>query len=120
MSINNGESTTDNIIVKFNTSNLLDSAGDCIVKVTGLNGLVLTKEKLAAGDLKDIYTITIANTGGYYIEVTTISGQLLYTYYVVKAEPLNAVSIIIIVVSVVLVVAGSVVFVMMSRKMKIR
>ena len=120
VSVGNGQTTTSNITVSFNTSNLINNAGDCVLKITGYMTLEITKEKLDAGELKDVYNITIDGTGKYYIEVATTSGQLLYSYYVEKAEPLNTISIIIIVVSALLAVSGSIVFVLMRRRMKIR
>lgn len=120
ISVKSGEKTTNNINIKFNTTNLLDEAGDCILKITGLNDLELTYEKLADGKLNNTYNLTLSKTGSYYIEITTLGGKLLYSYYVVKTEPLNFVSIIIIVVSTLVVVSGVVVFTILRKRMKIR
>ena len=120
VSSKNGSTTTDIISIKFNTENLLEVAGDCILNISGYDPLVITSELLKSGDIKDVYDVQIDKKGNYYIEVTTLSGQLLYTYYVVKADPLNAVSIIIITISSIVVLSGIVVFVIMRRKMKIR
>lgn len=120
LSVENGSSTTDTIVVSFNTKNILTATGDCILKITGHAPLVLTEELLESGKLNQIYEISISSSGKYYIEVTSLSGQLLYSSYVVKTEPLNAVSIIIIVVSVIVLGTGIVLFVLLRRKMKVR
>lgn len=120
LSVENGASTTDEIIVSFNTKNIINESGDCIVKITGFADLVLTKEKLSSNELEEIYNLTITKAGNYYIEVTTLSGQLLYSSYVTKVEPLNTVSIIIIVAVVLVVGAGIVLFILLRKRMKIR
>ena len=120
ISIANGETTTNNIIVKFNTYNLLTEAGDCILRISGKKDLVLTNELLESGKIDNTYELTLDETRGYYIEVTSLSGQLLYTSYVVKAEPLNAISIILITVASLVFISGVVVFVIMRKRMKVR
>lgn len=120
LSVANGTTTTENVIVSFNTQNLLNATGDCYLKITGHKEMLITEELLEAGELQAVYEITLAAKGSYYIEVTSLSGQLLYSSYIVKAEPLNAVSIIIIVVSALVVGVGVVLFVLLRRRMKIR
>lgn len=120
ISVPNGTTTNEEILVEFNTQNVLTHTGDCILKISGFDDMVLTQEKLDAGELDEVYSITISNAGSYYVEITSMSGQLLYTSYVVKTEPLNVISIIIIVVAVIVVGAGIVLFVLLRRKMKIR
>lgn len=120
LSIPNGASTTDTIIVSFNTQNLLTATGDCVLKITGYENLIITQENLDNGELKSVYEISLTDNRNYYIEITSLSGQLLYSSYVIKAEPLNAVSIIIIVVFVLVAIVGTVLFVLLRRKMKIR
>lgn len=116
VSIGQGESTTDVITVKFNTENMLKEVGECIVKINGFDDFILTKD----ANLPLIYEKEIKNSGDYTVQVLSLSGELLYSTYFTKTEPLNAVSITLIVVSVILVVGGSIVFFLLRKRMKIR
>lgn len=120
LSVDNGVKTTDDILVMFNTRNLLNATGDCIVKISNFADLVITKEKLESGEIEELYTITITKAGDYYVEVTTLSGQLLYSQFVIKADPLNTISIIIIVVAVAVATVGIVLFIRLRKRMKIK
>ena len=120
LSHQNGTKTTDSITITFLASNILSEAGDCILKITGEKDLYITKEALESGNLTELNEITLTATREYYIEVTTLSGQLLYSSYINKVEPLNAVSIIVISVSSVVLVAGVVLFILLRKKMKIK
>ena len=73
-----------------------------------------------ANEVKQLNEITLTSSREYFIEVTTLSGQLLFSSYINKTEPLNAISIILIVVVSIVVVAGTVVFFLLRRRMKIK
>lgn len=115
-----GTSTHDNITIKFTTQNLLAEAGDCIIKISGNEDLYITQTLYESGLLEDAYELTLDKTLEYYIEVTTLSGQLLFSSYIVKTEPLNTISIIIIIVAAILFVAFVVVFTLVRKKMRIK
>ncbi|MBO5884847.1 MAG: hypothetical protein J6Q51_03525 [Clostridia bacterium] len=115
--------TTDVITVAFNTVDLLEDIGDCILKIS--NGIKTTivelnQELLAEGSLLSSYNLSIENSGIYYIQLFSESGKLLYSYRVIKNDPLNAVSIIVIIVVTVVVIGLSVVFFMLRKKLKVR
>ena len=63
---------------------------------------------------------TLGSVGEHYIQVYTSSGKLVYSYHVQINEPLNTVSIILIVVSCVLVVAGLLTFLLLRKRMQVR
>lgn len=115
--------TTDVITVSFNTIDLLEDIGDCVLRIT--NGIKLTvidlnQQLLADGEITPSYNLKIENSGTYYIQLFSESGKLLYSYRVIKNDPLNAISIIVIVVVTIVVVGLTVVFIMLRKKMKIR
>ncbi|MDY2695668.1 MAG: hypothetical protein SOV27_00720 [Eubacteriales bacterium] len=115
-----GTVTTDDITITFLSSNIITEAGDCILKITGNQDVYITKEALANGSLSELNEIKLTEAREYYIEITTLSGQLLYSAYINKTEPLNAVSIIVITVSSIVIVAGIVVFMLLRKKMKVK
>ena len=82
--------------------------------------MYITQELYNKGELTDSYELILDKTLAYYIEVTTLSGQLLYSSYIVRTEPLNAISIIIIIVASIVFVAFVVIFTLMRKKMKVK
>ena len=115
-----GSKTYDNILITFSTTNMLSEAGDCVLKITGYDDMYITQDLYDSGELEDFYELTLDKTLEYYIEVTTVSGQLLFSSYIVKAEPLNTISVIVIVIGAILAVAFVVVFTMLRKKMKVK
>lgn len=120
VSIGENEETTDTIKVLFNTANLIEDVGDCVLKITGQKDLKLNSAALADNKIKSTYEIELTTKGTYFIQLYSESGKLLYSYRVVKNEPLNAVSIIVIVVACIVVVGLTLTFVLLRKKMKIR
>ena len=115
-----GSTTSDNITITFLASNMLSQVGDCILKISGMEDLVITKETLENGTLQELNEITLTQSREYFIEVTTLSGQLLFSSYINKTEPLNTVSIILIIVVSIVAIAGTIIFILMRKKMKIK
>jgi len=116
----NGSKTTKTIKINFLTENLLAQAGDCIIKITGEKNLYITKDLFNQGKLQSSYEFKLTEPYTYYIEVTTVSGFLLYSSCIEKTEPLNSISIVIIVVASLLVIAGTVVFIRLRKKLKVK
>ena len=121
VSVAENQPTTDPIKVSFNTKNLLDSVGECILRINGMEDISFTYKNLEEGKVRQTYTLTLADESQvYYIQILSQSGKLLYTYRAVKTAPLNTISIILIVVGVIVVVGLTVMFVLLRKKMKIR
>ncbi len=91
VSIAEGSSTTDNITITFNVENYYNAIGDSYIKI-GSKYYYYTSETLPT--LGETSTLTISDTGVYFIQIYTSSGHLLYSYKVEKTEPLNAFAII--------------------------
>ncbi len=104
VSIGEGEKTTKNIVITFNVQNLYQAVGDCYLQI-GTTIRQYNRSNINSYGTNE--NITILNTGTYYIQIYTASGQLLYSYKVIKSEPLNAFAIIAIVVGVI--AAGAIV-----------
>lgn len=113
-------STTKPIVITFNTKNILDSVGDCVLKITGSENIFLSNANLTDGKIQSSYTITLNSANTYYIQLFSESGKLIYSYRVIKAEPLNAVSIIVIVAVSIITIGLTIMFVLLRKKMQIR
>lgn len=98
VSIGEGESTSSDIVVSFNVQNLYNAVGDCYVEVAGVKRLY-TSETLS--QYGEVDTITIKGAGTHYVQVYTLSGRPLYSYKVIKTEPLNIFAVIAIIIGVI-------------------
>ena len=120
VSAEENSSTTSRITISFNTADLLEDVGDCVLKIDGYEDHYMSRQLLADGKLKSSYTVNIDKAGTYFIKLYTESGKLLYSYKVIKTEPLNAVSIILIIAVSVTAIVGLIVFIKLRKRMKIR
>ena len=120
VSIAENKATTSPIIVSFNTSDLIEDVGDCVLKITGYSDLHISSDLLEQGTINPSYQISLENANTYYIQLYSESGKLLYSYRVIKNEPLNTVSIIVIVVVSVVVVGLTILFILLRKRMKIK
>ena len=114
--------TTSEITVSFNTKNLLEAVGECVLRINGLEkDMHFTYAALEAGDLKETYNLKLtADSEIYNIQVLSQSGKLLYSYRAIKTAPLNTISIILIVVGSLVAVALTIIFIRLRKKLKIR
>lgn len=93
-----GDKTSKDIIISFNVQNLYKAAGDCYIKVGDLTKYY-TSDNIANYGETD--SIKIIASGTYFVQVYTTGGKLLYSFKVVRTEPLNAFAILAIVIGVI-------------------
>lgn len=123
VSVEEGTETTDKITVTFNIFNLYDEVRDCTISITGMSDIVINQEyldQLTESESNGVRTITLQEARTYYIQVFSEGGNLLYSYRVDKKEPLNTISIIIIIVASIAVVSLVVMFIVLRKRVKIR
>lgn len=118
VSVEQGTETKDTINVQFNIYNLYEEVGDCYVQIGGMDPIVLEGGNLST--MNELQSIDITTRGDYFIQVYTKSGNLVYSYRVIKKDPLNTVTIVLICVGAALLVALTIVFVKLRKKVKIR
>lgn len=117
VSVAENTSTTSPITISFNTQNLYNAVGDSYL-IVGNQRYDFNEETLA--DYPANATITISNSGTYYIQLFTESGTLLYSYRVVKTDPLNTWAIIAIVLGVVAAVTIVIITLKLRKRMKVK
>ncbi len=117
VSLPEGEKTTKDIVISFNVQNLYDTVGDCYLLIANL------RRDYTADTLSNYGTnerITIKLSGTYYIQLYTASGHLLYSYKVVRTDPLNAFAIIAIVIGVIVVGAVIGITIALRKRQKVK
>lgn len=115
VSLGEGESTTGTVTIEYNRGNLFEILGDCYIQI---DSKVI--DVIDSSNNTESVPYTLGSVGEHYIQVYTSSGKLVYSYHVQINEPLNTVSIILIVVSCVLVVAGLLTFLLLRKRMQVR
>ena len=65
-------------------------------------------------------TSTISTSGTYYITVRSMSGNLLYSYKVIKTEPLNAWAIAAIVIGAVVAIVVVIIIIKTRKRIKVK
>lgn len=115
VSLGEGESTTGTVTIEYNRGNLFEILGDCYIKI---DSKII--DVIDSSNSTESVPYTLGSVGEHYIQVYTSSGKLVYSYHVQINEPLNTVSIILIVVSCVLVVAGLLTFLLLRKRMQVR
>lgn len=122
ISLGEGQETTSAITATFNQTNIYSEMGECSVKIVkSVNGGLSTYYNLDINaESTGETTATISNTGTYYIQIVSPSGNLLYSYKVVKNEPLNAAAIIAIVISVLVAIAAVFIIIRLRKRIAVK
>lgn len=119
VSIAEGEKTTKNITISFNVQNLYNAVGDCyLVLDARTEPRYYTASTIANYGTNEV--INILASGTYYIQLFTTSGHLLYSYKVIRTEPLNVFAIIAIVIGCIAAVAVVVIFILLRKRQKVK
>lgn len=116
ISVTEGESTSSNITVTFNAERVFSAVGECMIYV-GNNSYHVSADTIA--ELGTV-TSTISTSGTYYITVRSMSGNLLYSYKVIKTEPLNAWAIAAIVIGAVVAIVVVIIIIKTRKRIKVK
>lgn len=123
-----GTSTTGTYIVHFNARSILDTLGNSVVQIRRVGTSETAAPYAQQNITRDIVEklpshfvdLEIRGTGGYFVQLYSESGNLIYSFRVNIHEPLNTMSIILIVGGCVLFVGGAILFILLRKRMKIR
>ena len=123
ISIAEGDSTTKNIIVNFNQTNIYREMGECILQIVKYQddeyaGTVYSL-KINETTLGEA-SASITSSGTHYIQIVSPSNTLLYSYKVIKNEPLNAAAIISIVISVVVLIVVIIIIIKLRKRISVK
>ena len=114
-SIKAGETTTKTVTLKFNAANIYDQIGDCNLVING--EVVLRIDENSSNSITEIQ---VKNVGEYYVQLMGDSGNIATSFNFKIKEPLNMVSIILIIVVVAIVAALVGTFIWLRTRMKVR
>lgn len=117
ISLQEGASTSSPITVSFNAERIYQAVGECMVTI-GLNTYYITGEN--ASSFGVVNAPPIEASGTYFITVRSMSGNLLFSYKVIKTEPLNGWAIAAIVIGCVVAIAAVIIIVKLRKRIKVK
>ncbi len=122
ISLAEGESTTGTITINYNLTNLFLEMGESTLRVLRLadNGYAIHSSVDINSTTTGEGSLSISSTGTYFIQLLSPSGNLLFTYKVVRNEPLNTAAIIAIVVAAVVLVAVIFIIIKLRKRISVK
>jgi len=122
-----GETTKGTITVTFNPYLIYSQLGKSKIVVLTYNKDTNYFYEFASQEItaensqeQNLSTLKLDKTNSYYIQIITDSGNVVLSFRVNRAEPLNAMAIIIIVVVVIVVVVLTIIFIKMRTRMRVK
>lgn len=119
ISINEGTSTTDVIKIQFNALDLYEEVGKSKIMYAG-NTLNIDEEYIDSLNGNNYVELDITENGTHFVQIYGAGDNLLHSYKVIKTEPLNTVSILLIVLAVAAAIGITVTIVLLRKRMKIK
>ena len=122
-----GETTKGTIILTYNPYLIFSQIGKCKIVILTYNpdtnmfseyaSQVIDETNSAS---QNLHTVELTDTNNYFIQLVSDSDNVVLSFRVNRAEPLNAVSIIVIVAGAIALVVGIILFIKLRTRMKIR
>lgn len=115
-SIEAGGKTTKPVTLKFNAANVYDLVGDCYIVINGEK----LEPKIDESSPNRVTEIKVSDVGHYYVQLVGDSGNVITSFNFTIKEPLNTVSIILIVIVSAIVIGLVGTFIWLRTRMKVR
>ena len=112
-----GDSTTKEITISFNKNLIYQQIGDSIIRISGMSDIIIN-EDTATQNVRE--SVTLVQNIEYTIQVLTADGKVISSYKLTKKEPLNTVSIIVIVIVSIVVIGLVVTFIILRKHIRFR
>lgn len=112
-----GDETTKQITISFNKNLIYQQIGESIIRITGMQDIIINEET-STQNVRE--SVNLTQNLEYTIQVLTADGKVISSYKLTKNEPLNTISIIIIVVVSLVVIGLVVTFIVLRKHIKFR
>lgn len=123
ISLAEGKSTTKRVDINFNAENIFKEMGECALQIVRQNDngslTVVHSVDINASSTGESST-GIDQNGTFFIQIVAPSGNLLFSYKVVKKAPMNAASIIAIVISAIVLIAVFVIIFKLRKRIAVK
>lgn len=115
-SIKTGKSTTKAITIRYNPYIINQQIGDCSIRINDVIYANINSDTA----VNELQKIKLTDNDVYFVQIVSDSGMVISSFKVTKKAPLNATSIILIVIAALVVVGGTVTFIVLRKRVKIR
>ncbi len=112
-----GESTSSPINVTFNAERIYEAVGECTITI-GNNTYYITSQN--ASGFGVVSAPPIEQAGTHFIIVRSMSGNLLFSYKVIKTDPLNGWAIAAIVIGCVVAIVAVILIIKLRKKIRVK
>lgn len=128
-----GASSTGSVQVKVNTTQVYEKIGMCNITINDVTWIAIASDgtvtvnenssiklKTQSSNTLSFSTYELLSYKDYNFKIETISGNTLMSFTITKAEPLNSVAVLVIVISVIAIGAIVTVFLLLRKRMKVK
>ncbi len=126
ISVSEGKGTTKAVNIRFNQTNIFAEMGECTVRVLKYNDKGQFRETYYTAAItsqtngESTINIKGSEEGIFYFQIVSPSGNLLYSYKIVKNEPMNPATIVIIVAACVLAIVILVIIIKLRKRISVK
>ena len=115
-SVTAGSTTTKNIILSFNKYLIYQQVGDCIIKVNGINAIIINEQ---TSTINQVTNYELQANATYLVQLETVTGNTVLSFKVIKKAPLNTIAVFVIIVAIAIITTLTIVFIRLRTKMKV-
>ena len=116
-SLTPGETTTKTVTITYNPYVIYKQLGACVLHISNYQDYVINESTITDSLVKEI---VISGAGTYYVQLLGVDNSVMNSFIVEIEEPLNTLSIILIVLVSLVVVGGVITFLVLRHRMKVR
>ena len=116
-SLTPGETTTKTVTITYNPYIIYRQLGECVLHISNFGDYVINESTITDSLVKEI---TISGAGTYYVQLLGVDDCVMNSFVVEIKEPLNTLSIVLIVLVSLVLVGGLITFLVLRHRMRVR
>lgn len=116
-SLTPGATTTKSVTITYNPYVIYRQLGECILHISNYGDYVINESTITDSLVKEI---VISGAGTYYVQLLGVDNCVMNSFVVEIKEPLNTLSIVLIVLVSLVLVGGLITFLVLRHRMKVR
>lgn len=116
-SLTPGETTTKTVTITYNPYVIYRQLGECVLHISNFGDYVINESTITDSLVKEI---SISGAGTYYVQLLGVDDCVMNSFVVEIKEPLNTLSIVLIVLVSLVLVGGLITFLVLRHRMRVR
>ena len=115
-SLDEGQITTDKIILQFNKKLIYQQIGECVIRINNYTSVTINE---TTAQVDEVTNLSLDQNTDYLVQLQTLTGNTILSFKVTKKAPLNSVAIFIIVAVSIIVSFLLLMFLRLRTRMKV-